>query len=75
MKAALLSNKGKKKPYLNSVIEWKVFFFWLKKPPKKKKEKRKRKRKRDGIARKMRIRVTEMLAIEIQLGSAHWQIS
>ena len=46
MKAALLSNKGKKKPYLNSVIEWKLFFFWLKKPPKKKKEKRKRKRKR-----------------------------
>ena len=67
MKAALLSNKGKKN-YLNSVIVWKDFyfilFFWLKKP-------KKEKRKRDGIARKMRIRGTKMLAIEIQLGSAH----
>ena len=68
MKAALLSNKGKKKPYLNSVIEWKVFFFWLNKPNKKEKKKGWHCQKYENYGDKM-------LAIEIQLGSAHWQIS
>lgn len=51
MKAALLSNKGKK-TFLIQLLSGKFFFF-------------------DGIARKKRITGTKMLAIEIQLGSAH----
>ena len=48
MKAALLSNKGKKKPYLNSVIEWKVFFLVEETPQKEKRKKKKKKKKRKG---------------------------
>ena len=62
MKAALLSNKGKK-TILIQLLSGKIFFL---KKPKKEKEKR-----GDGIARKKRITGTKMLGIEIQLGSAH----
>ena len=47
MKAALLSNKGKKNPYLNSVIEWKLFFFLVEETPQKEKRKKKKKKEKE----------------------------